>query len=53
MTDSEELKQETDKGETETETETEKGYELLGEDITNYDLSFKVIVIGNSGKKYI
>ena len=51
MTDSEELKQETEKGET--EIETEKGYELLGEDITNYDLSFKVIVIGNSGKKYI
>ena len=49
MTDSEEQNQETNKG----EKETEKGYEILSEDITNYDLSFKVIVIGNSGKKYI
>ena len=28
---------------------TEKDYELLREDYPNYDLSFKVIVIGNSG----
>ena len=27
----------------------EKGYEILPEDYPNYDLSFKVIVIGNSG----
>ena len=26
-----------------------KDYELLREDFPNYDLSFKVIVIGNSG----
>jgi len=29
----------------------EKDYELLGEDYPTYDLSFKIIVIGNSGKK--
>ena len=34
------------------ETEsTEKEYTLLGEDYPNYDFSFKIIVIGNSGKK--
>ena len=27
------------------------GYEILREDYPNYDISFKVIVIGNSGKK--
>jgi len=26
-----------------------KEYEVLNEDYTNYDLSFKVIIIGNSG----
>ena len=38
--------------EAETEKETEKKeaeYEILREDYPNYDLSFKVIVIGNSG----
>ena len=31
-----------------------KNYEILPEDYPNYDLSFKIIVIGNSGKeKYI
>ena len=29
--------------------EGEKDYELLNENYQNYDLSFKVIVIGNSG----
>ncbi len=29
-----------------------KEYELLGEDYPSYDYSFKIIVIGNSGKKY-
>ena len=29
---------------------TEKDYELLGEDYPTYDYSFKIIVIGNSGK---
>ena len=28
----------------------EKDYELLGEDYPTYDYSFKIIVIGNSGK---
>ena len=31
----------------------EKEYTLLGEDYPNYDYSFKIIVIGNSGKKKI
>ena len=31
---------------------TNKEYEILSEDHPNYDLSFKVIVIGNSGKYY-
>ncbi len=30
--------------------EEEKDYEILREDYPNYDLSFKIIVIGNSGK---
>ena len=39
---------------TETKNEsTNKEYELLGEDYPNYDFSFKIIVIGNSGKKII
>ena len=32
-------------------TEEPKDYQVLGEDYPNYDYSFKVIVIGNSGKK--
>ena len=28
---------------------SQKDYEILREDYPNYDLSFKVIVIGNSG----
>ena len=28
---------------------TKKDYEILNEDCSNYDLSFKVIIIGNSG----
>lgn len=31
------------------ENEDKKDYEILKEDYPNYDLSFKVIVIGNSG----
>ena len=31
---------------------TNKEYEILGEDYQNYDLTFKVIVIGNTGKYY-
>ena len=30
----------------------EQDYELLPETYPKYDLSFKIIVIGNSGKKY-
>ena len=33
------------------EEQNEKEYEILREDYPNYDLSFKIIVIGNSGKK--
>ena len=32
---------------------TKKEYEILGEDYPTYDFSFKIIVIGNSGKKII
>ena len=42
----------TQEGETEKETEKKDAeYEILREDYPNYDLSFKIIVIGNSGKK--
>ena len=34
------------------EDKTQKDYEILREDYPNYDLSFKVIVIGNSGNLY-
>jgi hypothetical protein len=36
--------------ETNSNTKKTKDYELLGEDYPNYDFSFKIIVIGNSGK---
>ena len=29
--------------------QNDKGYEILREDYPNYDLSFKIILIGNSG----
>ena len=32
---------------------SKKDYEILREDFPNYDLSFKVIVIGNSGNYII
>ena len=42
----------TDEKEPEQEaTQNDKEYEILREDYPNYDLSFKIIVIGNSGKK--
>ena len=44
---------ENEKETTDTEAGTEKkqtDYEILREDYPNYDLSFKIIVIGNSGK---
>ena len=37
------------------ETDKEKdlnNYKILSEDYPTYDLAFKVIIIGNSGKKY-
>ena len=34
------------------EQNTNKEYEILGEDYPNFDLTFKVIIIGNSGKNY-
>ena len=38
-------------GETPSE-EPKLDYEILSEEHPQYDLSFKIIVIGNSGKKY-
>ena len=38
---------------TDTNESPEKEYTLLGEDYPNYDYSFKIIVIGNSGKKIL
>jgi len=38
-------------GETPSE-EPKLDYEILSEEYPQYDLSFKIIVIGNSGKKY-
>jgi len=35
---------------TESATGQEKDYEILGEDYPSFDYSFKIIVIGNSGK---
>ena len=43
----------TDTDETTSKEENiQKDYEILREDYPNYDLSFKVIVIGNSGNYY-
>ena len=39
-------------GNTNNDQNANKEYEILSEDHPNYDLSFKVIVIGNSGKYY-
>ena len=44
----------TNEGENESKKEEEqdvKDYEILREDYPKYDHSFKIIVIGNSGKK--
>ena len=48
-TESEEQTKESETG----QKEEEKDYELLPEEYTQYDLSFKIILIGNSGKKKI
>jgi hypothetical protein len=42
----------TDTDETTSKENIQKDYEILREDYPNYDLSFKVIVIGNSGNYY-
>ena len=34
----------------ETQDSSENDYEILGEEYSSYDYSFKLIVIGNSGK---
>ena len=47
----EENEKEAEKGQE--KAQEEKEYEILREDYPNYDLSFKIIVIGNSGKKFI
>ena len=39
----------TDTDETTSKENIQKDYEILREDYPNYDLSFKVIVIGTSG----
>ena len=39
-------------GNTNNDQNANKEYEILSEDHPNYDLSFKVIVIGNSGNYY-
>ena len=43
----------TEEGTQNTNTNTtlnkDKNYEILSEDESNYDISFKIIVIGNSG----
>jgi hypothetical protein len=35
-----------------TEENPQKKYEILKEDYKDYDLSFKVVIIGNSGNYY-
>jgi hypothetical protein len=40
---------EDDASSTQIQENDKKDYEILREDYPNYDLSFKVIVIGNSG----
>ena len=40
-----------EENEQEKENQNNKDYEILREDFPNYDLSFKIIVSGNSGKK--
>ena len=44
--------EEQDQEEESKKEEITKDYELLREDYPNYDLSFKVIVIGNSGNYF-
>ena len=41
-----------DENNTQSEEKTKKDYEILRADFPNFDINFKIIVIGNSGKFY-
>ena len=43
----------TEENKEEKENQTNEEYESLSEEYPQYDLSFKIIVIGNSGKKIL
>ena len=43
----------TEENKEEKENQTNEEYEILSEEYPQYDLSFKIIVIGNSGKKIL
>ena len=43
----------TEENKEERENQTNEEYEILSEEYPQYDLSFKIIVIGNSGKKIL
>ena len=43
----------TEENKDEKENQTNEEYEILSEEYPQYDLSFKIIVIGNSGKKIL
>ena len=43
----------TEENKVEKENQTNEEYEILSEEYPQYDLSFKIIVIGNSGKKIL
>ena len=43
----------TEENKEEKENQTNEVYEILSEEYPQYDLSFKIIVIGNSGKKIL
>ena len=43
----------TEENKEEKENQINEEYEILSEEYPQYDLSFKIIVIGNSGKKIL
>ena len=43
----------TEENKEEKENQTNEEYEILSEEYPQYDLSLKIIVIGNSGKKIL
>ena len=43
----------TEENKEEKENQTNEEYEILSEEYPQYDLSFKIIVIGNSGKQIL